>query len=75
MQENLTLKKDLDFVTAELERMRAKLVIEDYDMPPLSSELFGMNSKERSFKLNESLDNCQSEEFLNLKDQITQKGN
>ena len=57
VQENLNLKKDLDFATAEIERLRAKLIIEDYDMPPLSSELFGMNSKERSFKLNESLDN------------------
>ncbi len=50
------MKKDLDFASAEVERLRAKLVIEDYDMPPLSSELFGLNSKERSFKLNESMD-------------------
>jgi hypothetical protein len=57
MQENLNLKKDLDFATAEIERLRAKLVIDDFDMPPLSAELFGLNSKERSFKLNESMEN------------------
>ncbi len=57
MQENQNLKKELDFASAEIERLRAKLVIEDYDLPPLSSELFGLNSKERSFKLNDSLDN------------------
>jgi hypothetical protein len=69
MQENQTLKKELDFATAEIERLRAKLIIDDYDMPPLSSEMFGLNSKE--FKLNESMENqtdLVSQEFLNLKD-------
>lgn len=47
VQENQQLKKDLDFANAEVERLRAKLVIEDFDLPPLSAELFGLNSKER----------------------------
>ncbi|CDW73599.1 UNKNOWN [Stylonychia lemnae] len=75
IQENQNLKKELDFATAEVERLRAKLIIDDYDMAPLSSELFGMNSKERSFKLNESMDNQSdliNSEFMNLKDQISQ---
>lgn len=45
-------------------------------MPPLSAELFGMNSKDRSFKLNESLDTSNdlaSQEFMNLKEAISQK--
>jgi hypothetical protein len=56
IQENQTLKKELDFANSEIERLRAKLIMDDYDMPPLSSELFG-SGKERSLKLNESMDN------------------
>ena len=56
IQENQNLKKELDFASSEIERLRAKLIIEDYDMPPLSSELFG-SGKSHSFKLNESMDN------------------
>ena len=65
LQENQQLKKDLDFLTAEVDRLRAKLVVEDKEeMPALSAELFGINSKDRerggasgSFKLNDSMDN------------------
>lgn len=45
-------------------------------MPPLSAELFGINSKERSFKFNETIDNTSdlvNQEFLNLKDAISIK--
>jgi hypothetical protein len=35
------LKKDLDFANTEIERLRAKLIFEDADLPPLSMELFG----------------------------------
>ena len=56
VQENLNLKKDLDFATSEIDRLRAKLIVEDYEFPPLSAELFG-SGKSNSFKLNESMDN------------------
>ena len=56
IQENQNLKKDLDFASSEIERLRAKLIVEDYDLPPLSAELFG-SGKSHSFKLNESMDN------------------
>ena len=56
IQENQNLKKELDFASSEVERLRAKLIVEDFEMPPLSSELFG-SGKSNSFKLNESMDN------------------
>ena len=56
IQENQNLKKELDFASSEVERLRAKLIVEDYELPPLSSELFG-SGKSTSFKLNESMDN------------------
>ena len=79
-QENLQLKKDLDFATIEIERLRAKLIIEDFEMPPLSDELFGMNlSKERPIGLGAvardlSCDNSDrnNSEFFSLKEAITQ---
>jgi hypothetical protein len=50
------------------------LIVEDFDMPPLSSELFG-SGKSHSFKLNESMDNNQLElsnsEFMGLKKAIS----
>ncbi len=47
------MKKDLDFALSEIERLRAKLVVEDdYEFPPLSDDLFGsINSKEKSNKI------------------------
>lgn len=52
-EENAQLKKDLDFLLSEIERLRAKLVVEDdYELPPLSDDLFGsINSKEKSNKM------------------------
>ena len=41
MQENQQMKKDLDFCNTEIERLRAKLVFEDSDMPSLSAEMIG----------------------------------
>ena len=42
-------------------------------MPPLSAELFGSGSKERSLKLNESIENNElaNQEFMNLKETIS----
>lgn len=54
------MKKELDFANSEIERLRAKLIIDDEDMPPLSAELFG-SGKSTSYKLNESMDNNQLE--------------
>ena len=38
--ENLQLKKDLDFATSEIERLRAKLVFDKDELPALSDEFF-----------------------------------
>mgnify|MGYP001806558486 CR=1 FL=1 len=67
------MKKELDFASSEIERLRAKLIVEDFDMPPLSSELFG-SGKSHSFKLNESMDNqieLANSEFSGLKKAIS----
>jgi hypothetical protein len=70
------LKKDLDFASAEIERLRSKLIVEDYELPPLSDELFGIpNSKERGAKgLGDlSMDNSDraNSEFYSLKEAIS----
>lgn len=55
-------------MTAEVDRLRSKLVLEEFDdMPPLTPEILGLGQKEgrpergrlNSLKLNESTDNQQ----------------
>jgi hypothetical protein len=69
------LKKDLDFATSEVERLRAKLIVEDCGMPPLSDELFGVVAKKaitRSRYNQDNSDRINNSEFFSLKEQINQ---
>ena len=66
------MKRDLDFATSEIERLRSKLIVEDFEMPPLSDELFGVNSKDRA-RADLSYDNSDrinNSEFFALKEAI-----
>ena len=42
-KENVLLKRDLEFATSEIERLRAKLVVDDNELTPLAEELYGGN--------------------------------
>lgn len=41
IQENQQLKKDLEFATSEIARLRAKLVLDDdQELPPIQNDIF-----------------------------------
>lgn len=66
------MKKDLDFANTEIERLRAKLVFEDCDMPSLSMEMFG-NSKLKSPNFENEVNTSHSnnsDNIYNLKEAI-----
>jgi hypothetical protein len=44
----------LDFANSEIERLRSKLIIDDEDMPTLSSELLGNSNYKMSLDNNMS---------------------
>lgn len=50
ISENAKLKKDIEFATMEIQRLRAKLVIDDEFMPEIQAQLLGgkWEAKERN---------------------------
>lgn len=74
IQENAQLKKDLDFANSEINRLRAKLIIDDEDMPSLSSELLGSTKVGSNMKSNNENEIDTSgrttNDFLSLKESI-----
>jgi hypothetical protein len=76
------MKKDLDFASAEIERLRSKLVFDDdNDMPPLSLELMGSTKNTNKALFNMNNDNNEVEgpgsgnsenNTINLKKAISQ---
>ena len=74
------MKRDLDFATSEIERLRAKLVIDDdATVPPLADELFGikdkgLNMNQRSSNARDhSIDIMMRVENINVTDISNQK--
>ena len=39
IQENQSLKKEIEFMSSEVERLRSKLIVDDEEMPPLSFDV------------------------------------
>lgn len=74
IQENAQLKKDLDFANSEINRLRAKLIIDDEDMPSLSSELLGSTKVGSNMKSNNENEIDTSgrttNDFMSLKESI-----
>lgn len=63
------MRRELDFASQEIERLRAKLVIDDLEMGPLSDDLFVM-TKERPETSVDNSDRNNNSDFISLKETI-----
>jgi hypothetical protein len=69
------MKKDLEFANTEVERLRAKLVFDNMDMPALSFEQFGsQKTKSTNYDVDGegNLNSNHSDNIVSLKEAISQ---